>query len=407
MISFKELVDSAKTFNKSESEDYQVYKSRIDELRKLYCNSYRRPAYKPTTKYNFQKNGKNTHNRNNNRQRTTTHKDSKLKSLLANSDKMINSFTGAINKLNESNFKIIYAEVVDLFTKYIGGFITDYVESYVKFGVNGKCEVEDLNLETINEKYIHYQYELWKILMDKYINKNGSYMMYYKFITNLISWKTDVFNDTLIKNIKSVFKSYCGYDYDIIRLDGVDDEDPEQFFKRTIVELDDRNTAIYNKITDIINIFTEYDFSLSKITESNNKFLETINEYINNPKSLTELNITETENSNIVYKKLLQRYLRRTELAEKLGILEYYYLRDSNSITSLTSVLDQVITYEDKSNEICVISYMLMGMLNAEDIRTKLLDCISKENIKEKMEKLSSKLPALIKYKLMDILDVL
>ena len=165
MISFNELVNSAKTFNKSESEDYTVIKAKIDELRKLYSNSYRKSVYKPGNKYNFHKNNRYSNNRNNNgrhgNNKRNTPKDSKLKSLLANSDKMINSFTNAVNKLNEKNFKIIYNDVVELFTNYIGGFITDYVESYVKFGVNGKCEVEDLNLETINEKYIHYQYELW------------------------------------------------------------------------------------------------------------------------------------------------------------------------------------------------------------------------------------------------------
>ena len=238
-------------------------------------------------------------------------------------------------------------------------------------------------------------------LMDKYINKI-SYLMYYKFINNLICWKTDVFNDTLINNIKGIFESYCGYDYDIIKLDGVDDEDPEQFFKRNIVELDDKNTEIYNKITDIINIFKEYDFSLNKLTESNTRFLDTINNFIHNQKIIDE--VLDKEDKFI---QLLKKYLRRTELAEKIGILQYYYLRDNKIIIELNTVLDNIDKYEPKSSEVCIISYMLMGMLNLENIRSNILEFISKDKIKEKMNELSAKLPALIKYKLMDIIDIL
>ena len=41
-----------------------------------------------------------------------------------------------------------------------------------------------------------------------------------------------------------------------------------------------------------------------------------------------------------------------------------------------------------------------MGMLNLESIRSNILEFISKDKIKEKMNDLSSKLPPLVKYKL-------
>lgn len=176
MITFKDLQSSAASFKKNDSEDYTTFSNTINDLRKQY-STYRR---KPYNKYNFNKGNRKQPRQN--QWTTAKHKDTKLKTLLANSDKMISNFTGAINKLNEGNFKIIYKDVVQLFTNYIGGFITDYVESYVKFGMGDKCEIEDLNLTTIKEKYNHYQKELWKILIDKYMNSRSTYMMYYKFI---------------------------------------------------------------------------------------------------------------------------------------------------------------------------------------------------------------------------------
>lgn len=391
MISFNDLIKSSNEFNKSESEEYSLYSQTINDLRKKF-NTYRKTNYSNRGRYNV--------SARNNRNRPQTHKDSKLKSLLANSDKMINNFTSAVNKLNDNNYKIIYNDVVKLFTNYIGSFITDYVESYVKFGISGKCEIEDLNLATINEKYTHYQMELWKILIDKYINSRTNNLIYYKFISNLISWDTEVFNKTIISSIKAVFKTYCNYEYDIVHLDGVDDEDPEQFFKPSITELDERNTMIYNKIGEIITIFTEYNFSLIKIKESHTQFLTTINDYVNNCNSITEEPITE-------YKKLIQKYTRKDELGEKFGLLEYKYLVNTNNLDNINYILDNLLQFKDKSHNLTVMAYMIMGMLNNKDILTKILQVINKEELQEKIKKLSSKLAIQVKYKMMDIIDLL
>jgi hypothetical protein len=394
MISFKDLQIAVANFNKLNSPKYNEYCETINSLRKQY-STYRRQPY---NNLNFNK-GSKQKARNNYR---STPKDSKLKSLLTNSDKMINSFTSSVNKLNERNYKIIYNEVVQLFTNYIGSFITDYVESYVKFGVSNKCEIEDLNLDAIKDKYIHYQFELWKILIDKYMNSRTTYMMYYKFINNLINWNTEVFNNTLIDNFKTVFKSYCGRSYDIIKLDGIDEEDPEQFFQPAVVELSERDTAIYNKITEIIELFQEYDFSLTKIAESNTYFLNTINNYISN------VEILKIE-PNDEFKKLIIKYIRRVEMGERLGLLWYYYLNNNASLNDIITVLDNMVLENSsyQGNNLSVIAYILMGVLNSSDILQKVLEIINKDNLKVKLENMSVKLPAQIRYKMMDIIDLL
>jgi hypothetical protein len=394
MISFKDLQVAVSEFSKNSSPEYDEYTRTINDLRKKYSSYIK----KPFNKYNFTKGGRNKQY---NKYRNTP-KDSKLKSLLAKSDKIVNNFTSSINKLNENNYKIIYKEVVQIFTKYIGSFITDYIESYVKFCLDNKCEIEDINLDIIKEKYNYYQIELWKILIDKYMNSRTTYMMYYKFINNLINWNTNIFNTTLINNIKSLFKSYCGHSYDIIKLDGIDEEDPEQFFQHVIVKLSDRDTVIYNKITEIIELFQEYDFSLTNISKCNNEFLITINNYIIDTENIKNEPITE-------YKKLITKYINRVEMGLRLGLLWYYYLQGNKCLEGINNLLDSII-YENgnyKENDLSFIAYMLMGILNSESILSKVLEIITKDELKIKLEKISSKLTPQIKYKMMDILDVL
>lgn len=396
MITFKDLQSSAASFKKNDSEDYTTFSNTINDLRKQYSTYYRR---KPYNKYNFNKG--NMRQLRQNQRTVTQHKDSKLNSLLANSDKMVSSFTSAINKLNEGNFKIIYKDVVQLFTNYIGGFITDYVESYVKFGMGDKCEIEDLNLTIIKDKYNHYQKELWKILIDKYMNSRSTYMMYYKFINNLISWNTELFNKAVLADIKSIFQSYCGHSYDIIKLDGVDEEDPVEFFKPAIVELSDRDTAIYNKITEIVGIFKEYDFSLHKISDCNTEFLASINNYIIDVSTLTTDPATD-------FKKMITKYIRRDEMGERLGLLWYYHLLNSKSLSSINTVLDDVNEGERYTGQhLSVVAYMFMGILNNGNMMEKVVSVINKDDLKTKIENISTKLPAQIRYKMMDIIDLL
>jgi hypothetical protein len=385
MISYNELIASVKQFDKFESEEYEIYSKTINELRKQY-SIIKRKSFNP--KFNKQ---------NRRFQNNTQRKDNGLKTLIANSDKMINNFTNAINKLNESNYKIIYNDVVQLFTNYIGEFITDYVESYVKFGIGNKCEIEDLNLLFIKDKYNHYQIELWKILIDKFMNSKN-YIIYNKFINNLINWNTDIFNETIIDNIKKIFKTYCGHKYDIIKLDGINEEDPEQFFQPAIVELSERDTAIYNKITEILDIFEGYDFSFTNISNSNKKFLESINLY-----SLDVSVLSEKEN---IYYKMITKYIRKEELGERLGLLLYYYNVSNNSLDKLNKFIDYSLTLEDKSKNISVISYMIMEILNNEERKEKILQVINRDELTDKLNKLSAKLPTLIKYKMMDVLDL-
>jgi hypothetical protein len=391
MITFKNLQYSAEKFNKNDSEDYITFSNTINELRKQY-STYNRRQY---TKHNFRKGYRKNHNS------TTNHKDSKLKSLLANSDKMISNFTSAINKLNERNFKIIYKNVVQLFTNYIGEFITDYIESYVKFGMDNKCDIEDLNLNIIKEKYNHYQKELWKILIDKYMNSRSTYMMYYKFINSLINWNTELFNKTILTDVKAIFKSYCSHNYDIIKLDGINEEDPIEFFKPSIVELSDRDTAIYNKITEIVTIFKEYDFSLDKIKECNTEFLYSINYYIDD---ISSLNIEPIND----FKKMITKYIRNDEMGERIGLLWYYHLLNSNNLSFINNVLDSLNT-SDKYNgqHLSVVAYMFMGILNNSDMMENIILYINKDELKDKIENISKKLPAQIRYKMMDIIDLL
>lgn len=315
-----------------------------------------------------------------------------IKRLMNNSDKMINEFNKCINKLTDNNYDIIYKDVVSLFTNYIGNIITDYIESYIKFGIDGKHNIQSLNMSLINEKYCHYQGELWKLLLNKIILTNN--ILYYKFARHLCIFDSKEFNISLISNIKNIFKKYSDYNYDKIQLeDEIDDEDPEQFFKGYITDISQKDQMIYNKIKEIIKVFQDYDFNLSIILNKDIQFNESIIMYLGN---------TETREEHKTDIEFIENCISKGK-ANMIGtILAFHIINEKKwkeyILTVMTKLCKEELEINHKNGEI------ILGIFEYSDIFT-IYNKNEKEEIKTNLLFISKKLPSMIKYKMLDVIE--
>lgn len=339
-----------------------------------------------------------------------------IKKLMVNTDKIINNFNKSLNKLTTKNYDIIYKEVVTTLTDYISNFVTDYIESYVKFGINGKCHLEALNMELIKEKYNYYQCELWKLLFNKFITSSmQNRPIYYVFLQNLITWKTEIFNQSVINNAKSVFKTTTGYNYDIIKLDGVDDNNAKEFFTTTITELNERDTMVYNKVVELIAIFKEYDFMLSEINSSFKKMNVSITDFMYG---------LEPEINN-EYHKLIANWIRKPNSGPNLGYLLQQYIissiinnNNSNNNCDITiqvfiNILNNIV--DNDINDVDIIDKVvltdkgniLLGLFDFSETDKQYINDNMKDKFKEKLEIIKNHLPSIVKYKMMDVISSL
>ena len=358
-----------------------------DKKKKAYSQQkYSVKGFNRGSKYNYKKNQSNSKYqyksskfRNNNSSST----NNVVKKIIRNSDKMIINFNKLTNKLTSSNYDSIYKEVVSYFTSYISNIITDYIESYVKFGINGKCRIENLKLDLINEKYIYYQIKLWELLIQKYLIIGNNNIIYYNFINKLCSWNTKLFNETLIENIKSIFKLYCQHNYDQIYLGEINDEDPKQFFSKYITNISEKDKLIYNKITEIVEIFNSYNFSLTKI------------KYYNQELNIELIKYIENKENSEYFSNFIDNYI--TEFNSKInGVKLGYILGFENYFIDFDKI-------DIKNNNIL---YLIIGMFSNE----KFVQSLSIENKKQYFDKLTiikSNVISFIKYKIMDILDII
>lgn len=395
MLSYSDLVSKNKNVNNNENikkllNDYQNI---IDNI---YLNHHK-IQFKP--KNNFRNNIKSYKKKT----RQTYEKPSALKKILNENDSILNTFNGLINKLTNSNFDQIYNDVVNQFISYLSNFITDYVESYIKFGISGKCEIEDLNMDLIKEKYIQYQVDLWNILINKFINSNNS-KIYFNFINHLYKCKTDIYNIKIIDKIKVIFKTYTKLNYDNINLnDDIDDNDALQFFKHNIItEITEHNKLIYNNITNIINIFTSYDFNLSNFTKINNEFIDHIHILLSNTEKYISIECN-------LYTNIINKYINNSNI-EKIGYFYALYLLKNkkgnfNDLKIFINDFEELSKNNEMKNYFVSKAYLIIGLLDLSHIKNINLE--NKEETKNKISSIGSSLHSLIEYKLMDITDQL
>ena len=390
------------------------YKGNQDSIN-YFANIIEKECFRPYNKYNPSSRGRKptTFNRgnsgggykrgnsrnaysSNNNTGSQKSRSSVIRKLINNSDKMINEFNKCINKLTGSNYDIIYKDVVNLFTNYITNIIVEYVESFIKFGIQGQHNIEDLNMTLINEKYLYYQEELWKILINKTILTNNT--LYFKFILHLCKLETNDFNIKLIENIKNVFKTYCHYNYDTIQLGDIDDEDPVQFFQSVITELEPKETKIYNKIGEIIDIFKDYKFDLSVIINNEININESLCVY------LAEGEIIKQQETFINYIKNL--FQRDTSKGSVLGnILSIHLLSNTHLKQNIMGILENIASGKISLND--EKGYILLGIFELKETINSVFTAEDIIDIKNHLSVISKRLPSIIKYKMLDVLDIL
>lgn len=341
-----------------------------------------------------------------------------LSAILNNTDIILTKFNTYINKLTNHNFDVIYNFVVTQFVEYLSNFIVDYLESYIKFGMSGKCEIEDLNIDLVKEKYEYYQYELYEIILDKYMLGGNNKNIYFNFIKHLESVDTILFNEKIISKIKELFHKNSGIDYDTVNLNNDNDEDDEnpltffQIDKSPSITNDQK--LIYSKITNLITIFEEYDFSLNGIKKINKSLIESIELLLSDTKQfISEIDNKDNDNINIREIQYINNNIKRNEsYAEHFGsyyslYLFNYYNADYNNIINYFIEWNNDLECPDMKPYFNLKSYFFLGLFPVDGIQNIKITNENKEFIKNSFTKLKKSMCRLVKYKILDIIDKL